>query len=114
MAARRPLALVNGFPQELPPADRLADQPREWQQATAPTGDRIAGDRWLNTDTNARATWVVTASGGQWVGDPPAAQTTTTDIEITDATRGLILRAPNGTRWRVTVDNTGALVRTSL
>lgn len=36
------------------------------------------------------------------------------DIEITDSTKGVILKSPNSTRWRVTIDNTGALVTTSL
>ncbi len=36
--------------------------------------------------------------------------TTATDIEITDTIKGLILRSPNGTRWRITVDNAGVLV----
>ena len=33
----------------------------------------------------------------------------TRDVEITSATRGVILRSPNGTRYRVTVTNAGAL-----
>lgn len=36
------------------------------------------------------------------------------DIEITDATKGLILKSPDGSRWRVTIDNAGTLVRTKL
>ena len=36
------------------------------------------------------------------------------DIEITDTTKGLILKSPDATRWRITVDNTGALIITSL
>lgn len=36
------------------------------------------------------------------------------DIEIEDAAKGLILRAPNGTRYRVTVNNAGVLSTTSL
>lgn len=32
-----------------------------------------------------------------------------TDIEITVSTAGLILTSPDGTRWRVTVDDLGAL-----
>lgn len=36
------------------------------------------------------------------------------DIEITDATKGVILKAPNGTRYRVKVDNSGTLTTTSL
>jgi hypothetical protein len=38
----------------------------------------------------------------------------TGDIEITDATKGIILKAPNGTRWRTTVTNTGALSTVSI
>jgi hypothetical protein len=36
------------------------------------------------------------------------------DIEITDSTKGVILKSPDSTRWRVTIDNTGALITTSL
>ena len=36
------------------------------------------------------------------------------DIEVDDSASGLILRSPNGTRYRVTVDNSGNLVRTAL
>lgn len=36
------------------------------------------------------------------------------DVEITSFTKGIILTAPNGTRYRVTVDNTGTLIRTAL
>lgn len=36
------------------------------------------------------------------------------DIEITDSTRGIILRSPNNTRWRLTINNDGSVVTTSL
>ena len=36
------------------------------------------------------------------------------DIEITDSTKWVILTSPDNTRWRVQVDNTGALTTTSL
>lgn len=36
------------------------------------------------------------------------------DIEITDTTKGIILTAPNASRWRITVDNAGALATTSI
>lgn len=36
------------------------------------------------------------------------------DVEITDATRGIILRSPNGTRFRVTVGNDGTLTTVAL
>lgn len=40
---------------------------------------------------------------------------TNLDIEVTDLTKGIILKSPDGTRWRYTASNTtGALVATSL
>lgn len=37
-----------------------------------------------------------------------------TDMEFLDAVNGVILISPDDTRWRVTIDNTGSLVTTSL
>ena len=37
---------------------------------------------------------------------------TNQDIEITDATKGIILKSPNGTKYRVTVSNAGELTTT--
>lgn len=39
---------------------------------------------------------------------------TTGDVELTDATKGIILKSPNGARWRVTVSDSGTLVTTPL
>lgn len=36
-------------------------------------------------------------------------QQTSTDIEFTESTSGIILRSPNGTRYRVTIDDEGNL-----
>jgi len=36
------------------------------------------------------------------------------DIEITSSTKGVILTAPNGTRYRVTVNDAGTLSTTAL
>jgi len=36
------------------------------------------------------------------------------DMEITDSTKGIILKSPNNTRWRITIDNAGSLIRTAL
>ncbi len=36
------------------------------------------------------------------------------DVYLTDPTRGIILKSPNGNCWRVTVDNSGNLVRTQI
>jgi len=38
----------------------------------------------------------------------------TEDLEITDFNRGIILRSPNNTRWRITINNSGQLITTSL
>jgi hypothetical protein len=37
-----------------------------------------------------------------------------TDVEITDATKGVILKSPDGSRWRITVGDDGALTATEL
>lgn len=37
-----------------------------------------------------------------------------TDLEFTDATKGVILRSANGTRYRITVENDGSLKSTAL
>lgn len=36
------------------------------------------------------------------------------DIDITDFTKGIVLRSPNSNRWRVTIDNSGNLITTQL
>jgi hypothetical protein len=43
-----------------------------------------------------------------------ADKTGTSDIEITDNTKGVILKSPNGTRFRLTVNNDGSLTTTAL
>lgn len=37
-----------------------------------------------------------------------------TDYEVTDATKGVILKSPNNSRWRITIDNDGNLSSTKL
>jgi hypothetical protein len=41
-------------------------------------------------------------------------EVTNGDVYVNDSTKGIILKAPNGSCWRVTVDNTGNFVRTSI
>ena len=36
------------------------------------------------------------------------------DIELDEATRGIILKSPNGTKYKVTVDNAGNLAVTAV
>jgi hypothetical protein len=40
------------------------------------------------------------------------AMSTNQDIEITDVTKGIILKSPGGTKYRITVTNAGELVTT--
>lgn len=67
----------------------------------------------LSTTTNTTdflrrdGTWAAPAGGG-FTG------TTANDIEITDATKGIIQRSPNGTRYRGTISDGGVYTWTSL
>lgn len=40
--------------------------------------------------------------------------TTTNDVEITDTTKGVIIKSANGTRWRIGITNAGELTAVSL
>ena len=60
------------------------------------------------------ATFTVDAKGRVTAASSGNPYATNTDIEIADATMGLILKSPNGTRWRITIDDSGTLSRTSL
>jgi hypothetical protein len=41
-------------------------------------------------------------------------EVTNGDVYVNDATKGVILKSPNGNCWRVTIDNTGNFVRTAI
>lgn len=56
----------------------------------------------FNSDTN------------EWERTPTEAATFPNDIEITTKELGIILKSPDGTRWRVSIDNTGTLITTAL
>lgn len=51
-------------------------------------------------------------TGGTWL--PLTGGSVSGDIEITDATKGIILRSPDGSRFRVTVGDDGALITTGI
>jgi hypothetical protein len=36
------------------------------------------------------------------------------DIEISNATKGVVLKSPDGKRWRITVNNSGVLAATAV
>lgn len=123
MADRRALVLVSGGPRELAAADRLLGYRRYYEQEAAPSDARAVGDLWRKTSADGTGgvmyEWYIGSSSSCWVAwenadESAAPYLTSGDVEITDATKGLILRSPNGTRWRVTVNNSGALVVASL
>lgn len=57
---------------------------------------------------------IADVTGLQSALDSKAAATGSTDIEITDATKGVILKSPNGTRYRLTVADDGSLTTTAV
>ena len=66
---------------------------------------------------NATPVFVVMDGGNVGIGTTsPASKLTVTggDAEVTDSANGVILKAPNGTRYRITVDNAGALTTTAI
>lgn len=72
----------------------------------------IAGGSQM-TDEKMR----ITSSGNVGIGtSAPKSklQITSGDVYIDDATKGVIMKSPNGSCWRVTVDNTGAFKSTSI
>ena len=62
----------------------------------------------INTETPNKT---LTVSGDVGITGP---MTVSDDIEVTDYTKGIILRSPNNSRWRITVTNSGALSATAL
>jgi hypothetical protein len=63
-------------------------------------------------EVNAPSTLIeITAEQGP---QGPPTSTYAVDLEITDATKGLILRDANGTRYRVGLDTSGVLTVTTL
>jgi hypothetical protein len=93
----------------------------------------VAGIRLVTRNSAARVWDIYNESKGSGIGDlvfSGAASGTTRgeslriaqngqvsiagDVEITGSIKGVILKSPNGARWRVTIDNTGTLIRTSI
>jgi hypothetical protein len=62
-------------------------------------------------DISDRADTAIAGGGG---GGGFVGGVTANDIEISDSTKGLILKSPNGSRWRINVGNDGALTTTAL
>jgi len=69
--------------------------------------------------TGTRTTLTGTATADRAISLPNASGTLATtaqaaDYEVTDSTKGIILKSPNSTRWRVTINNDGTLSRAAL
>jgi hypothetical protein len=68
-----------------------------------------------DTDGRKEMTFDGTGNVGIGTGSPGSKlQVDGGDIEVDDSANGLILRSPNGTRYRVQVDNSGNLTRTAI
>lgn len=88
----------------------VGDGVRKITVAAAPPSDGREGDFWVKpgageaAGANPHATTLADLAG----------HVTDQDIEITSATRGVILRAPGGGRFRITVGDDGALTTAAL
>lgn len=67
-------------------------------------------DATITTPTSGQ---YLTYDGTKWV-NSTFVWTTANDVEITNATKGVILKSANGTRYRITVDNDGSLITTEV
>lgn len=94
-------------------------------QADAGNTDAVAIGRAANAAGNDGVALGAGASTSTWLRSVALGADTTVsandqvmvggrDVEITDAAKGVVLRSPDGTRWRITVDNSGNLSTTSL
>jgi hypothetical protein len=55
-----------------------------------------------------------TDSASAYINVKLRALTATNDVEVTTSSNGLILRSPNGTRWRITIGDDGIITSTSI
>jgi hypothetical protein len=104
-----------GLKWELPSEDLLTykvglgTSPINWAGGVVPTSEIQVG---LGTETVGGivgavvGTWNKAYTAVQEVGDK--------DVEITDTTKGVILRSPNGTRYKITVNDDGSLQTTGV
>jgi hypothetical protein len=87
-----------------------------WSLIPVDTHTHAAADVTTGTFDNARVNFAAPPAIGNTT---PAAGTFTTltannDTEVTDSTKGLVLKSPNNTRWRITINDDGTLSRVAL
>lgn len=73
-----------------------------------------ASDEYANASANITNRYAIKQVGTNDISSFAGVINSSNDIEITNTTKGVILKAPGGGRWRVTIDNTGAIVTTSI
>jgi hypothetical protein len=92
-----------------------------WDSTTAKVGTSKGGsgqprDLVLEADSIERLR-VLASNGNVGLGtQAPASRLTVSggDAEVTDSASGIILKSPDGTRWRVTISNLGVLTTASI
>lgn len=83
------------------------------QSATA-NGQLSLGNLVFGTGIDGIGTTVSSGKIGIGVVAPASKLTVAGDVEATGSANGIILASPDGTRWRVTVDNSGVLSTASI
>jgi hypothetical protein len=91
---------------------------RNWGIITESTlGDFSIRESAANNTAPSVPRLHISSGGNVGIGTTsPASKLTVTggDIEATDSASGIILKSPNGTRYRITVDDSGALTSSSI
>jgi hypothetical protein len=83
--------------------------------AGAEVGELVFAPAWQGVDPYLRRDMVLRATGAATADLSLAGNLTASgDIEVTDSTKGIILKSPNGTRYRVTISDLGILSAASL
>jgi hypothetical protein len=92
----------------------LRASPTSSNDATATSIKFMTGFR---ADGGSNERMRITVDGNIGIGnsDPKAKlEVKDGDVYVNDSTKGIILKSPNGSCWRVTIDNTGNFVRTAI
>jgi hypothetical protein len=90
-----------------------------WSSTNAVTGLTVT-DYTLNVYDSADASAIVFPPTYSGIYTLPNASGTlaltqqATDYEVTNSSAGIIMKSPNNSRWRITIDNNGVLLRTAL
>lgn len=81
---------------------------------TIDTSGNVSADGSVASDTTLTAGTGVTSTAGDITATAGNVVLDTGDVYVKDSANGVILKSPDGTCWRVTVDNAGALSAASI